>query len=111
MRKLFTLFLLICIFLNPVFLFAEQISGSAGNEAKTAKEEEISRQEAIAVNKELDAQLQKSNAEVEQMRLKAQEQTLRDIKQAEKDLEISIQEFQKEKFPEEIKKEKSSEDQ
>ncbi len=111
MRILFVVFLLACTFLNPVFLFAVQKYGSAGNERKISKEEEISRQEAVAVNKELDAELQKSNAEIEQMRLKAQEQTLKDIKQAEKDLEMSTQEFQKEKFPEEIKEKKSPEDQ
>jgi len=111
MRILIVVFLLICGFFNPVFLFAQRKSGPGSNETKISKKEQITRLEAIVADKELEAQLQESNAEVEQVRLKAQEQALKDIKQAKKDLEMSIQEFQKVKFPEEIEEEKSSEDQ
>ncbi|MCG2710817.1 MAG: hypothetical protein L6416_00550 [Candidatus Omnitrophica bacterium] len=111
MRILFVVSLLICTFFNPVFLFAQRKSGAVVKKVKMSKEEEISRQEADAINQELDAQIQKTNAEVEQIRLKAEDQALKDVEQAEKDLQVSIQEFQKEKFPEEIRREKSPEGQ
>ena len=82
---------------------AQRKSQAVENKTKISKERKISRQGTAAVNQELDAQLQKTNAEVELIRLKVEHQTLNDVKQAENDLEISIQEFQKEEFPEEIK--------
>lgn len=109
MRIVIIVFALICIMLNPVFLFAQKNPDYLGNKRGVSKEEEISRQKAEAVNKDLNAQMQKSNAEVEQIRLKAEEQMLKDMKQAEKDLDKFIQDFQSEKFPEEVKEEKSPE--
>ena len=93
MRILFVVFLLACVFINPVFLFAQEESDLPAENA----------------NKELEVQLRKSNAEVEQIRLEAEEQVLKDRKTAEKDLEIAIEEFQREKFPEEVKEEASPE--
>lgn len=105
MKIFLIVFVFVCIIFNPVFLFAQRGSKPLGEERKIFEEQETARQREEAANKDLDAQLQKANAEVEQIRLNTQEQTLKDMKQAENDLERSILEFQEEQFPEEIEEE------
>ena len=109
MRLLPMMFLFVCIMFNAVVLFAQQEPNRANKRTLISTDAAASRQEAEAVNKGLEAELEKSNAEVEQIRVKAEKQAIDDNKMAEKDLEISIQEFQKEKFPVAIEEEKSSE--
>ena len=97
MRKIFIVFLITCTFYNPVFLFAARKSRPIQN---------------IEISEEDEAAEQiKANEESDEMRLKAEDVLAKDLLRAEEALEKYIEEFEKIKFPEEIKEEKIPEGQ
>lgn len=96
---------LFLVFLYPGILLSAESKKKVESASDVKKQEEIARQEAVIANKALDAEQEKANAEIEQMRLNSEEETANALQEAELDLKASIEDFQKEEFPAKIPEE------
>ena len=109
MKKIISIFLLVFCFLNPIISFAAEGLNSENEPKDILSDEEKSRQEAAALSKEIDKEVQEADTEVEEIRIKAEEDVEKDVKQARTDLDKSIKEFQQEKFPADVEEEQPPE--